>query len=51
MMGHRETLKTSEEYDLIIFGDYKYLKRASHKIKKGMSRRNRRATRKSIAIV
>ena len=44
-MGHRERLKTGAEYDAIYArGIYCYLANstAAHKIKKQMSRRNRR---------
>ena len=45
MMGHKERLKTGAEYDVIFARDvYCYLvnSTAAHKIKKQMTRRNRR---------
>ena len=47
-MGHREELKTSGEWDMLIYGDYKYLTRATHKIKTGFSRRIRRQSRMKL---
>lgn len=53
MMGHRERLKGGTEYDLI-FGRhmYCYLSNHSptHKIKKGMTRRNRRSSKSVLRL-
>ena len=47
-MGQRDQLKTHGEWDLLIFGDYKYLDRASHGIKTGLARRRRRTAKQEL---
>jgi hypothetical protein len=43
MMGHKERLKSGDEYDKILFrSPYRYLRKASRKIKKKVNRRERR---------
>ncbi len=48
MMGHKEKLKTSAEYDQVVFRDYCYLDRGSKLIKQQMNRRNRRKGKYSL---
>lgn len=51
MKGHREPLKQAAEYDVVCARHvYCYLvnSTAAHKIKKQMSRRNRRASKQNI---
>jgi len=54
MKGHKEKLKTAEEYDVVCApGIYKYLRRAGvkHSIKKQMSRRLRRFDRDELDMI